>query len=292
MARRSKSLIDKQTMATENQKNAKPNPEILSWSAKNGKFDPFEDKAIVEHLGIKDVHQIHILDTGIGGWVTHIRNSPPVVVVANSTVHMKKRENLLDPKSAISLTQVKSRMSQAGSPSVERKPTCAKREWEPETIDLTKSDSPSPKKPRVLSRKEDSQEEPAPTSPTPSPLTRLHNNTNDVNDVGSKPARLSTFPARTVGQMVSRIQWIVAQGDSDETVKSRFSRVFSCRYAKSTYFLHQRAWKWLHDNGVLQEASDSDLWGPLVKAAKVAFKDGEDCDDGIEAIKRKESVEL
>lgn len=216
------------------------------------------------HLGINDLQRIQILDIDIGNWITHLRNGPAVTVTANSTLHMKKWETLLDPKTAISVVQGPINSEEKVSSPMKRK--AAKDEVKDEVIDLTISDTHTLKK-----RKNSPKEGTGYNDIIPSSPLQAYTDLEDVADVGSRPIRLPRFPAKTVGEMVTRIEWIVAKGPSDESVKRRYSKMFSCDYAKSTYYLHQRAWRWLRDNGVLDEARDDDLWGPLVRAAKAAL---------------------
>lgn len=77
------------------------NPDILSLSALDGKFFPFKDEAVIQHLGIQDFDKVHVLDSDMGSWVTHLRSSPAVRITANCTVHMKSRAVKMDPKVAI-----------------------------------------------------------------------------------------------------------------------------------------------------------------------------------------------
>lgn len=266
-------------------------PEFLSWSARNGKFEPFQDESIAEHLGIKNSQKIHILDMEIGTWVTHFQNSPPVNVNTRSTVHMKGCGTNIDPKSAISATQTKKVVKEeVGMQSNKRK--VAKLEGHDEIIDLTTSDIHSPKKMKAIPEVEveDTHGILNAISRPSSPLQPYVSN-DDAVDVGSRPVRLSTFPARTVGQMVPRIEWIVSQDQSSATVKARFLKMFSCEYRKTTYYRHQSAWKWLRDNSVLDESKESDLWAPLVRAATSAMKAEKDEGDVAE-VNRSESVEL
>lgn len=256
------------------------------WSVKNGRFDPFGEDALTVHMNIKDIQRIHILDIEMGTWVTHLRNSPHVIVTPNSTLHMKRWETKLDPKLAIKVTQPNGSFGHASNAPSKRKGS----EFDQDVIDLTVSGNPSPKKKKT--EEEDAKRgscDPCPASPL-----KLFSAMDDVAEVGARPARLARFPARTVGQMVPRIGWIVAQshsGESDETVKSLFMKVFSCEYKKTTYYKHQGVWRWLRDNSVLDESKESDLWGPLVRAATAALK--AEKTNGISTqTKREASVEL
>lgn len=158
-----------------------------------------------------------------------------------------------------------------------RKATISEEEDDDDVIDLTLTDgTASPRKKKASHEKDDTDIQIlGMTSPTTSPLRRRAS-TENLEEIGTRPAKLSKFPARTIGQMVSRIEWIASQDESAsaDTVKERFEKVFSCNYAKTTYYSHQRAWKWLRDNGVLDERKDSDLWAPLASTAMAAVKAG------------------
>lgn len=261
-------------------------PDILSWSTKNGRINPFEEELITNHFGMRDLEKIHVLDMELGTWVTHLRTSPPVFVTANSIIHMKNWDTVLDVTAAIAATQAK-RIAFFSK----RKPDSV--DGSVEFIDLTTSDKPPRKKAKVVVQTEHEITPPINDTHTPSSPTQTHVSMEDIDDIGSRPARLSTFPARTVGQMVPRIVWIVGQDATPDTVESRFAKVFSCAYKKSTYYRHQCAWRWLRDNGILDESKDSDLWGPLVRAALVALKDEKVMEaKDLSPTKRRESVEL
>lgn len=196
---------------------------------------------------------------------------------------MKRRDMEITPKSAI-LSDM------SGSSPAKRK--TAINSVSDEVIDLTTMEIASPKRVKTHINPRDASDDGKCAYTLSSPL-KGRESSESCEEVGTRPAKLSSFPARTVGQMASRIEWIALKETSDN-VGFRFSRVFSCEFKRSTYYRHRRAWKWLNDNGVLDSAIPSDLWAPLVKAASVALNDekAEEMPASNSRIKRVKSVEL
>lgn len=199
------------------------------------------------------------MDLSIGKWMTILRISPAISVTVNTNIHMKTVELNLSPKDALmAVTERPKTLSMS--------PTSLKRKFPADEgdriIDLTKSDrGVTEKKTKLHTYIED------PSSPL-----RTRSNNEEVEFVGVMPVRLSSFPARTVGEMVTRIEWIVTQ-DEPKTTAARFQKVFSCDFKGPTYYKHQGIWKWLKDNGRLSCISGTDLWAPLASTTLAAMKE-------------------
>lgn len=60
------------------------------------KFLPFENDFLSEHLDIKSLKTVQYFDATTINWVTHLRNSPPVIVCDGSVMHFKKHDVPVD----------------------------------------------------------------------------------------------------------------------------------------------------------------------------------------------------
>lgn len=227
---------------------------------------------VARHLGIHDTDSIHVLDLELGAWVTHFRSSPPIIIRPNRIVHTKNRETDLPMKIALSYsTSERAYLKAEGSsPNIKRKASVAS--IKDVVVDLTYPDSPSTKRAKIEPTQRSVTKLDRQSTP-PSPLSSRVEvvDVDDLEDVGAIPARLSSFPARTVDQMAPRLAWI-ASSETPENVEFRFKKVFSCAFKRSTYYKHQSAWKWMRDNNLLNDSRGSDLWAPLVNAANEAIK--------------------
>lgn len=252
-------------------------PEILSLSALNGRFDLYKDEPVMSHLEITNLNVVNVLDMIGGRWITHLRCSPPIQVTASCTLHMKRSEMEIDAKDVISLMTNGNRNYNLneGASSTPRTKRKAANSPSADIIDLTITNAnPMEKKPKVSTKGG-----PVPISRTPSPilisLGSLQGATSPTvaeEIVGSRPARLSVFPAKTVKEMATRLEWIVVHGRVG-TVEQRFAKVFSCEWKESTYYKHQRVWKHLSDTSALVNINGTDLWGPLAAMTEKAMKD-------------------
>lgn len=187
------------------------------------------------------------MDLSMGQWITHLRISPAIAVMPTTSLHMKHADADISPKDA--LWAVSNRLEEGTTtPNGDSLKRRIKGDAS-ELIDLTDGIDGTPtKKPKI---------EPIGNQPT-SPFISKPTNDN-VEFIGIRPARLSKFPARTVHEMVSRIEWIV-NSETPRSTAARYNQVFSSEFKGSTYYKHQGIWKWLKDHNKLASTPGNDLW--------------------------------
>lgn len=155
--------------------------------------------------------------------------------------------------------------------------TPEKRKTEAAVIDLTGDEERSVKRNRL--------NDALPSSP----LLRFAKDTDRERIVGEVPARLNRFPALTLGEMITRMEWI---GDTKNgaSTKSRFSRVFSCSYGRTAYYNHRAAWIHLKETGALERYTGEELWMPIYSSSsgKANGNSGSRDDDDIDDIEEIE----
>lgn len=209
---------------------------------------------LVKYLSINTFTSVNIIDMSIGKWITHLRISPAISVTLNCIVHMKIADAEIEPMDA--LKAVTAKTGKGGKSMNDKSP---KRKHEEtsyaDVIDLTRLDEAG-----MVKRQRTEYESLEPDSPL-----RPRSSNKNVTTIGAVPSRLSSFPARTVQEMVSRIEWIVTH-DDPITTAARYARVFSCDFKGPTYYKHQSVWRWLKDNGRLSNISGTDLWSPLASS--------------------------
>lgn len=240
----------------------------------------------MRHLEIENVDCVHVMDLEASRWITHLKTSPAINVAWNATVHMKKKESDVPAKDVLEThTGSKGRLATPADFFTPAKRKGPREEEDGGVIDLTLiRDSPSEKKARLTNKEE------WPQTPTPySPLTQRFLSTSGKEGmesdgfemIGSRPAKLPCFPAKTVHEMTTRLGWIV-ENKSVGTLEQRFSKVFSCDFKDSTYHRHRKSWKYMLDTGMLSNRPGTDLWGPIVQAAESAMKEkGEKADKAL-----------
>lgn len=238
--------------------------ETVAACATKGLFTPFTDTVLLKHLNLEEGSSIQYFDKKTAKWVTHLATSPAIAVAAGSVLAMKEKNTKVDLAVVVEqLGCVPAPMSASPSPTKRKKEE--EKVLSDGVIDLT-LDSLSPSKKRAKAHYGYRS-----SSPTPRFKTGLaRDEDEEVEVVGSRPARISSFPAATVREMKERIAWIVENEDKG-TIVQRYQKVFSCSYAKATYFRHQRAWHWLRENGHLERSADSDPWAPLVHMAYLSL---------------------
>lgn len=216
---------------------------------------------LVKYLTIDTFTSVNVMDLSIGKWITHLRISPPISVTINCIIHMKDVEAEITPKDAVKAIAAS---TGCGGQSTHGKSPKRKQEMGSgsDVIDLTRQDEPGLAK---KLRTENSMIE------LDSPL-RYRSSNNNITVIGAVPTRLSSFPARTVQEMVSRIEWI-ATNDEPATTAARYARVFSCDFKGPTYYKHQGVWRWLKDHGRLSNLAGTDLWSPLATSTTKLMKE-------------------
>lgn len=200
-------------------------------------------------LGLGDKNSVQYFDVKSGKWVTHIPKSPPIPVTRGGSLQLRERgatvgqyHMAVEKEADVSVYTA----SQPSSPAKRR--NSAKEENRDGVIDLTLAmDSPTTKRNKINHRN--------PRSLSPTPICETENQ-----DIGSRPARLSAFPARSVGEMDTRFRWINDNGSTGGGNRERFRDVFSCGFISSTFYSHQRAWRWLTDKQRLSSSDPSDSW--------------------------------
>lgn len=265
---------DQSTTEPTNLQDNDKEPEILSLSAKSGRFDIFKNELVVRHLRIGDVDCFHIMDIKSGRWITHLKTSPPINVTVEGMIHIKKVDVEVTVNEIIEIIarNQSSRFTHANSTTTPGERKVGKR-----VIDLTNFESPMAKKQKVIKREIESASAGIATynsasTGSVSPPTASQMETEGFEIVGSRPAKLSVFPAKTVKEMTSRLNWIVSNKTLG-TLDQRFQKVFSCEFKESTYHRHRRAWKHMMNASMLDNKEGTDLWGPLVQVAEVAMKE-------------------
>lgn len=196
--------------------------EVLSLSAPNGLFRPFEDDCFLDHLQLKSHSSIQHLDIGTSAWVTLFKSSPPVIIRSGGTYHFKEVDKDVPFSSIICLPAIKTSMR------------------------LFKNEN----------RNSDGFEDDLPDSTSSSPSSKLvKEEPRDVIIVGSRPCRLSDFPGKTAREARIRFKWIAANTQLG-SLRKRFEAVYSCPFNSSTYHRHQNAWRWLENRGYFGKQTD------------------------------------
>lgn len=257
-------------------------PDVISLNAKEGKFDPFLAVDLVRHLGIEEANCLQKLDLSTGQWITHLRSSPAVSITKNSTIHMKRKETNVEAKDVIALTAATGTQWKELSKCSPKSITKRKKERNEslDAIDLTgptdnQEITASASKTESVGSPKKKQRQ---SNNSLSPSRSRHPIDDDLEIIGTRPAKIATFPAALAKDMILRFEWI-AMKETEENAMSRFEMVYSCKYRRSTFYKHKRLWKWLRDNGALMEVSDIDLWTPLARVASGVLKNKEEAKD-------------
>lgn len=228
----------------------------------------------MRHLGIEDVNCIHVMDLEASRWITHLKTSPAINIASNAMIHVKKKDVEVAAKEVLEVATSKVNCIEAlsGFRTPEKRKT-AEEHLENNVIDLTELlETPTGKKMR-LTKREDRSTSTIPLSPSSErPLQATHMESEGFEIIGTRPAKLSRFPAKTVHEMTTRLDWIVSN-KTGGTVEQRFAKVFSCDFKVSTYHRHRKAWKHMMDTSMLTNKAGTDLWGPNVQAAEAAMKE-------------------
>lgn len=242
------------------------NTETLSASAPMGKFRIFHDLFLVEHLGIRESQSVQHFDSPHARWVTILKNSPALKIIADSTHHFKlcavesSLENVVKSSPAslpsssrdtphyMKVSPVKVESS-AGEDVFGKGGVDGSMKLSLNVIDLSSSVD---------------EEEVRPLSLSPSPKKRRSPSVPyiSLNSKSAPPEALSDFPPIYALPMDIRMRWIL---DNDElgSLPKRFSSVFSCTYKPSTFHKHWASWRWLRENGELCMLDQTCLWKTL-----------------------------
>lgn len=192
-------------------------PELISASAEEGHFLPFQDRELVDHLSLNSITCIHFLDRVTGKWITHLRNSPAIIVTKECVLHLKSRDSpntIPTPDMMPNEQALSSAVSDSRTSPSKRKALMAQ-----DVIDLTEPDDRTEKryKKEVVEA----------SSPLRS-FTALESGKYNIGDV---PAKLNKFPAMTVGEMSTRFQWI-EDNKGAGAIDVRFKSVFTCKFGR------------------------------------------------------------
>lgn len=220
--------------------------------ATNGRFSPFADNDLVKHLSLDDLHSVQYLDKSSSKWITHFRNSPGISVAKGSILHLKDKDT-----EVIAVPDDTGKYEEKAQIKLEQTPTKRKPDWDQVIIDLTgPACEPMDKKCKLD------------TEGSNSPMRA----TSGVGlSVGFVPAKLSKFPARTVGEMDARLRWMVDNEWRYKNVETRFGMVFNCKYVQSSYYNHRNVWLTLKENGELKEKARDAEWLPLYSSVKATL---------------------
>lgn len=225
----------------------------------DGRFSPFQDGALIDHLSLKEVNCISHYHSGPGQWITLLRNSPPLAVTSNCTVHLKMRDTIVEDES-ITKSQTSGRglgstttTNQARSSPIGTQSNPKRRHDDEEIL--------FPFKRKRTSASEVS----FPLPPTPTPVFRGFK-TEDTEFVGERPARITSFPAYREKEMDDRLKWISESGEP-RGLETRFSMVFNCPFVSSTFHYHQRIWRILRQRDLVGERGVCRLWKDCVALA-------------------------
>lgn len=245
--------------------------------AGEGRFNPFQDSALLDHLLLKNVNCLSHFHSGSGQWVTLLRNSPPLVVTSDCTVHLKMRDTVVsDAGVIIAQTSRPSDGSGVLKTSLDPNPHQHRKEWHLPSHLRTPSRSGSFHHKRPLDGEEAvetavKRERLSPSDPLISPLSYRPRNlgetkTEEVESIGERPARISFFPPSKEKEMDDRMRWISDAADP-RGLEARYSLVFSCPFVSSTYHYHQRIWRVLRNMGLLRGRESDRLWKDCVVIA-------------------------
>lgn len=195
--------------------------EFLAASAPEGKLGVFGDPVLAKHLGLAENDAaIQHFDTTCSRWVTILSNSPYIRVRAGSVLHLRRPGvpvPLADLVDGTRTMESKPAVKQeVGSIKQEPQtsPTKRKSSFLSSVVDLTIEEDTSDKRARLNAKGRSMHRN---RSRSPSPLVVKSSNP-PSSDVGSVPAKLSRYPARTLGQMHVRLKWI--NNDDGEGVKT------------------------------------------------------------------------
>lgn len=190
------------------------------------------------------IGSIQYFDATTSKWITLLSTSPSVRVRAGAVVHIRKAGVKVDLKALVSYQDVADT-----KPAIKTEYSPEKRKLEKiEVIDLTE-DERSAQTQRSKTRRR---------GRSISPLAEKSNDAFDGN-VGSIPAKLSRFPAKLVGEMDDRLQWM-ADNEDIGAVEIRFAMVFSCKFIKTTFFRHQKEWRRIKNDGTMAETDRKTDW--------------------------------
>lgn len=210
-------------------KQEKQPPEIVSVKAMDGKFFPFTNDSLSEHLGLKLLDGVHVFHMPTGSWITILRSSPPLSVTQNSTFHFKPLTVAISVEKIVDYGIPKRENSNLIS-------DCSNDlETKEESVDgeMSKKHSSGAKTSPVVT---------VPDSPSV-----------------PRPASLSIFPANLAIDMHNRFQWIIGT-EAGGCVSERFALVYSCKFVASTYFRHLACWRRLKQSGTFDRISETALW--------------------------------
>lgn len=243
-------------------------------SAYAGKLYIFKDARLVEYMDLKLTDSVRYFDTSCARWITHLSNSPFIRVTEGCTIHIKRPNVKVDTK-ALTEAGRYVRKEDTGS-QLEREN--AKTDRLPDTSEIKKTaksrnsvidltfDEPAEKRFKG--------DKPQP----PSSPSKVNQYTSSIKMVGEAPARLSKFPARSVADMISRMEYI-GNAEKGGTVVSRYNAVFSSKFYSTTFYRHQRYWRLLVDRGLLSTVSLDDDWKTIVSLVSTKEEDGSETFD-------------
>lgn len=221
----------------------------------------------MNHLGISKFKSVQHFEPSQAKWVTILRNSPEIKIVAGSVHHFK-------PSSVDVLFEsvVDSHLAQTAGPCSTRSSPVKKEP--PGTTDVFSTSGhvvtlPSFSRHIVDLSNSDEEEESGLVTPSPSPAkkkTRLRSPSIPYLPLEQAPppppARMAEFPSVGAADMDVRLKWILENNDVGALSK-RFESVFSCEFKSSTFHKHWSAWKWLRENGDLSNIRSNTLWKNL-----------------------------
>lgn len=225
-------------------------------------FNPFDNKDLVQHLLLDKTHSIQYLDKASSKWITFFRTSPSIAVNKGATLHVKGKDNPLSVMEVFEEVMDAKREDLLPVVKVESVQDKKRLQMASDVIDLTMLTEERTEKRMRLGMD-------GASSPTRkgSPIIGSREGFDvERGDVGFAPAKLSKFPAKTVGEMDRRLQWIT-NAEGKGTLESKYKTVFSCKYVGSSYHNHRNAWLHLKDTGVIPVANSSDDWLPLYSKA-------------------------
>lgn len=222
----------------------------------------------MNHLGIGDTQSVQHFDSSQAKWVTTLRNSPALKIVAHSTHHFKL------PAVHVSFgVVVESHLNHTKAQVIDR-PVRVKKEASvsDDVFSFSKSDQDVSSFTAGIVDLCNSDEESESCLPTPSPTPAKRKNLRrspsipfiGIEDDSYRPSTLSDFPALDAFEMDERFKWI-SDNEALGPLSKRFSSVFSCEYKSSTFHKHWAYWRWLRDSGELRKVRRGAPWKALIE---------------------------
>lgn len=258
-----------------------------------GKFSIFKDALLVAHLGIRDSHSVQHFESSHARWVTILKNSPALKIVADSTHHFKlctvnaSLENLVISSPVTASNS--SRNTIGPSPAKIVESGDAKVKAMVELIDGGDvfgggsdggNNAFTSKVVDLSSLVDDDEIYLIPPSPTPKRRQTRSPSIPYISLPSTRftPTQLLEFPPAGALAMDIRMRWI-SDNEGSGSLSKRFSSVFSCSFKSSTFHKHWAAWKWLRENGELENLGKDCLWKTL--ADKVPYGKDEKRRSGV-----------